>query len=343
MLPTEDAAWVGEELARRFGLPRWLFTLTATDANRTALRIARLLTGRPKVLVYSYCYHGSVDEAFAVSADGRTVVAGRERRAAGGRRGDHDRGRVQRRRRAGGGAGERRDRVRAGRAGDDQHGHRAAGRRATTTALRELRARVGDAADHRRDAHVLAPARAAARRRGGWSRTCSRSARRSAAACRAARSGCPRTSRRGCSPTDGRRLRGHRRRRRHAGRQRALAGGDAGDARLGADRRRVGAHDPAGGALRGRRPRRARRPAWNVTQLGCRAEYRFSRRRRATAPRRTRPRTPSLERYLHLHALNRGVLITPFHNMALMAPTTTAADVDRHTEVFAEAVSSLAG
>ena len=53
MLPTEDAAWVGEELARRFGLPRWLFTLTATDANRTALRIARMLTGRPQVLVYS--------------------------------------------------------------------------------------------------------------------------------------------------------------------------------------------------------------------------------------------------------------------------------------------------
>src|SRR3954451_23814734 len=73
MLPTEDAAWVGEELARRFALPRWLFTLTATDANRTALRIARLLTGRPRVLVFSYCYHGSVDEAFAVAEDRRTV------------------------------------------------------------------------------------------------------------------------------------------------------------------------------------------------------------------------------------------------------------------------------
>jgi glutamate-1-semialdehyde 2,1-aminomutase len=74
MLPTEDGAWVGAELARRFGLARWLFTLTATDANRTALRIARLLTGRPKVLVYSYCYHGSVDEAFAVAGpDGTTL------------------------------------------------------------------------------------------------------------------------------------------------------------------------------------------------------------------------------------------------------------------------------
>src|SRR4051812_13487357 len=73
MLPTEDAIVVGEELTRRFGLPRWLFTLTATDANRTALRLARQLTGRPLVLVFSYCYHGSVDEAFAVQGtDGYT-------------------------------------------------------------------------------------------------------------------------------------------------------------------------------------------------------------------------------------------------------------------------------
>ena len=85
MLPTEDAAWVGEELTRRFGLARWLFTLTATDANRTALRIARLLTGRRKVLVYSYCYHGSVDEAFAVVTRRPDGLARRERRAAGRR------------------------------------------------------------------------------------------------------------------------------------------------------------------------------------------------------------------------------------------------------------------
>ncbi len=72
MLPTEDAVWVGEELSRRFKLGHWLFTLSATDANRTALRIARQITGRPKVLVYNYCYHGSVDEAFAVSSGGVT-------------------------------------------------------------------------------------------------------------------------------------------------------------------------------------------------------------------------------------------------------------------------------
>src|SRR5262249_25349104 len=63
MLPTEDAAWVGAELARRFGLPVWQFSLTATDANRWALRLARWLTGRAKVLVFNGCHHGTVDEA----------------------------------------------------------------------------------------------------------------------------------------------------------------------------------------------------------------------------------------------------------------------------------------
>ncbi len=64
MLPTEDAIWVGEELQRRFGLKYWQFTLTATDANRFAIRMARQITGRPKILVFNYCYHGSVDETF---------------------------------------------------------------------------------------------------------------------------------------------------------------------------------------------------------------------------------------------------------------------------------------
>jgi glutamate-1-semialdehyde 2,1-aminomutase len=76
MLPSEDSIWVGEELARRFGLPRWQFALTATDANRFAIRLARELTGRPKILVFNWCYHGSVDETFATLEGG--VVSARE-------------------------------------------------------------------------------------------------------------------------------------------------------------------------------------------------------------------------------------------------------------------------
>ncbi|MEP7045589.1 MAG: transaminase [Ilumatobacteraceae bacterium] len=74
MLPSVDAAWVGAELARRFGLPVWQMAMTATDANRFVLRFARHLTGRSKVIVFDWCYHGSVDEALAtLDGDGHTV------------------------------------------------------------------------------------------------------------------------------------------------------------------------------------------------------------------------------------------------------------------------------
>ena len=74
MLPTEDAIWVGEEMSRRFGLPRWQFCLTATDANRFVLRLARQITGRPLIVVHNWCYHGSVDETIAsLDPSGRVV------------------------------------------------------------------------------------------------------------------------------------------------------------------------------------------------------------------------------------------------------------------------------
>jgi glutamate-1-semialdehyde 2,1-aminomutase len=75
MLPYEDVISVGEELQRRFGLPYWQFALTATDANRFALRMARMITGRPKVLVFNYCYHGSVDETFITLDEEGTAMS----------------------------------------------------------------------------------------------------------------------------------------------------------------------------------------------------------------------------------------------------------------------------
>ena len=73
MLPSEDAIWVAGELGRRFGLPRWQFAMSATDANRFVLRFARRLTGRPGIAVMDWCYHGTVDETLAV-LDGDRVV-----------------------------------------------------------------------------------------------------------------------------------------------------------------------------------------------------------------------------------------------------------------------------
>ena len=64
MLPVEDAIFVAEDLQKRFRLPFWQFALTATDANRFSVRLARQITGRPKILVFNWCYHGTVDESF---------------------------------------------------------------------------------------------------------------------------------------------------------------------------------------------------------------------------------------------------------------------------------------
>ncbi len=75
MLPTEDALTVSAELARRFGLPLWQFTVSATDANRHVIRYSRLITGRSKIIVIDRCYHGSVDETFATLDSQRKTTA----------------------------------------------------------------------------------------------------------------------------------------------------------------------------------------------------------------------------------------------------------------------------
>ena len=75
MLPTDDAVAVSKELARRFHLPLWQFTVSATDANRHVIRYARLITGRQKIIVIDRCYHGSVDESFAtLDSSGATIT-----------------------------------------------------------------------------------------------------------------------------------------------------------------------------------------------------------------------------------------------------------------------------
>jgi glutamate-1-semialdehyde 2,1-aminomutase len=74
MLPSEDALPVAEEMSRRFGLRHWQFSLSASDANRFAIRLCREVSGRSKILVFNHCYHGSVDESFAALEDGQVTA-----------------------------------------------------------------------------------------------------------------------------------------------------------------------------------------------------------------------------------------------------------------------------
>jgi glutamate-1-semialdehyde 2,1-aminomutase len=342
MLPTEDAAWVGEELTRRFRLPRWLFTLTATDANRTALRIARLLTGRPRVLVFSYCYHGSVDEAFAVAHEGETVSRA-------------------------GNVGPPVDlavTTRAVEFNDVTALERALAHEDVACVLAEpAMTNMGIVLP---EAPYHAALRALTRAHGTLliideTHTFS-----------AGPGGC--TAAWDLEPdllTIGKAI---------GGGVPCGALGLSEEVERGmldaveADYEDTGG---IGGTLAGNALSLAAIRAtlsevlpdaawartiplatrftegvrqviadhgreWNVTQLGCRAEYRFQPSPARNGSEANAASDPELERYLHLHALNRGVLLTPFHNMALMAPTTTESDVDRHTEAFAEAVSSLA-
>jgi glutamate-1-semialdehyde aminotransferase len=86
---------------------------------------------------------------------------------------------------------------------------------------------------------------------------------------------------------------------------------------------------------------REREVPWHVTRLGARAEYHFMPNPPRTGAEQWAHADSELERFLHLWAMNRRVLMTPFHNMALMSPATIEADVDRHTETFRGAVEAL--
>jgi glutamate-1-semialdehyde 2,1-aminomutase len=343
MLPTEDAAWAGEELARRFGLPLWQFTLSATDANRFAIRIAREVTGRAKILVFDGCYHGTVDETFATLRPDGSVG------------------------------------VRAGNVGppvdpalttkvvelNDLASLEAAlapGDVACVLAepaltnigivlpepgfhdgLRELTRRAGTLL-------VLDETHTFSAGPGGY------------------------TAAHGLEPdllTIGKAIGGgvpvgafgltEEVARRALASARAdyedvggVGGTLAGNAlSLAAVRATLGevltdeafAHmlvlgerlaAGVGSAIAG-----SGLP-WHVTRLGARAEYRFAPRPPRNGGESAAAGDEELERFLHLHALNRGVLLTPFHSMALVCPATTEADVDRHTEVFAAALEELA-
>jgi len=344
MLPTDDGAWVGAELARRFGVERWQFTLTATDANRFAIRIAREVTGRPRILVFNHCYHGTVDETLA-TLDARGNVVARP-----------------------GNVGPPVDPAMTTRVVEfnDEDGLAAAlaqgdvacvlAEPAMTNvgivlplpgfhdALRRLTSDAGTLL-------VIDETHTFCAGPGGY------------------------TAANGLAPdmvTIGKAIAGGV----PAGalgmtadlEMRAMARGNADYVDTGGIGGTLAGNPLSLAAMRAtlgevmtdsafahtiplaerfaagvRDVVEAAGLPWHVTQLGCRAEYLF----RADSPRTgseaAAARDGLLEDYLHLAALNRGVLLTPFHNMALMSPATTEADVDRHTDVFREAVAALVG
>jgi glutamate-1-semialdehyde 2,1-aminomutase len=343
MLPSEDALWVSGELERRFGVPSWQFALSATDANRFSIRLARHVTGRPKVLVFNWCYHGTVDESFATLADGAVVarsgnlgppvaldettrvvefndVEGLERELAHG-----DVALVL----------TEPALTNIGIVHAEPGFH---------DALRDLTRAHGSllAID---ETHTICCGP------GGY------------------------TAEHGLEPdvvTIGKPI---------AGGIPAAAYGfsaelanrlsgtiELEDVDVGGIGGTLAANALSFAAMRATLAEVLTEEAfarmialavrwtdgvetaiadaglpWHVTRLGCRAEYLFGPEHPRNGSEAHAAGNFPLERYLHLFALNRGILLTPFHNMALMSPATTEADVDRHTDVFREAVLELAG
>jgi glutamate-1-semialdehyde 2,1-aminomutase len=341
MMPTEDAAWVGAELARRFGPQRWSFTLTATDANRWAIRLARQVMKRPRILVFAWCYHGSVDEAFALKRDGRVVARP-------------------------GNVGRPVDLAQTTRVAEfnDPDDLEAELSHADVAAvlMEPALTNIGIVLP---EPGYLETVRRLTREHGTLlinDETHTFSAGPGGATAswdlepdivtigKAIAGGVP-SGAYGLSAELAARI--------AADREADLVdtggvGGTlAGNALSLAATRATLEHvltDTAFERMTARATRfaegvqaaiDAHELPWSITRLGARAEYRFVSPQPRTGSESAAAADPELEDYLHVYLANRGILITPFHSMALMCPATTDADVDRHTEVFAAALAEL--
>jgi glutamate-1-semialdehyde aminotransferase len=343
MLPTEDAAWVGEELTRRFGVGSWQFALSATDANRWVLRLARHLTGRSKIVVHDHCYHGSVDEAIAQLGNDGSVVevpgsVGPQVDVAATTR-----------------VVEFNDIVGLEAALADGDVAAVLFEPALTNvgivlpepgyheAVREITRRTGTllVID---ETHTICAGPGGAT--GAW-----RLDPDIVVIGKTIGGGIP-SAAYGFSPAVAARLTGSDVSDSDVG---GVGGTLAGYAlSLAATRATLG-EVLTDAAFAWMIPLAERWEAgvnevldrravpWHVTRLGARAEYHFMPDPPRTGAQQWANADPELERFLHLWAMNRRVLMTPFHNMALMSPATVEADVDRHTEVFDQAVEALFG
>ncbi len=342
MLPTEDASWVAAELGRRFGLPRWQFALTATDANRFALRLARGITDRPKVLVYAWCYHGTVDESFAIEVEGETrsrpdnigppVDPAVTTRAVEW----NDLAALEHALEPGDVACVLAEpaMTNAGIVLPDPGYHEA---------LRELTRAHGTLL-------IIDETHTFCAGPGGYTAAAGLDPDLLTIG-KAIAGGIPAAAY-GMTEEVAERIADHMRMLETTdvgGIGGTLAGNALSLAAARATLEEV-LTDEAFGHMTEMAERfeagvnevvASQAVPWNSVRLGCRVEYHFQ----PSPPRNGSEAVASadrmLVRYMHLHALNRGILLTPFHNMALMCPATTESDIDRHTEAFEEAVAGL--
>ena len=342
MLPSADAEWVAADLTRRFGMPLWSFSLTATDANRWALRLARMVTGRPKVAAFSFCYHGSVDETFVqMGPDGATELR---------------RGNV-------GAPSPIGDTTRAVEFNDLDSVEQALAHRDVAVLITEpALTNIGIVLP---DPGFLEGVRELCTKYDTLlliDETHTISA--GPGGCTAAwdlqpdifvigksiGGGIP-SGAYGITERIAEMVRDHP----DAdlidvgGVGGTLAGNVLSTAAMHATLEHVLTDDAFTHMIDLATHFREGVEAtlkeydvpWSISQLGARAEYRFV----APAPRNgtesAHAEDDELDEYLHLFMSNRGVLMTPFHNMALMCPVTTLADVDLHTRLFDEAVARL--
>ncbi|HET9928411.1 MAG TPA: transaminase, partial [Rubrobacter sp.] len=341
MMPSPDAPAVGEALAERFGLPLWQVTLSATDANRFAIRMARQITGRPRILILNWCYHGTVDETFAVLDEGRVVARP-------------------------GNVGPPVDLDRTTRvvefndvaALEEALAHEDVACVLAEPALTNIGIVLPEAGFHdalrdltRRhgtlliidETHTISTGYGGYTREHGLDPDILTTGKTIGGGVPAGAFGVT-----------------------HEVADRALAQEDADYVDVGGVGGTLAGNALSVASMRtaltgvlteqafrhtvplAERFERGVKGAieesgapWNVVRLGCRVEYGFSAVPPGNGGQAAASHDEELETLLHLYALNRGVLITPFHNMALMAPTTTEAQVDRHTVVFSEVLEEL--
>ena len=342
MLPTEDALYVGEDLKKRFGLPYWQFTLTATDANRFSIRIAREITQRSRILVFHYCYHGTVDESFAALHDG---VVGPRRGNIGPPVNPAETTRVV----------EFNDLN----ALEEALKHHDVACILAEPAMTNVGIILPDK-DYWKHARDLTRRYGAIFIADETHTICA-----GPGGCtaewkldpdmlvfgKAIGSGIPGAAY-GCSEEVAHRIsaRIHLEDCDVGGIGGTLAGNALSLASMRATLENILTPEnfakmiPLAARFNDGVSAEIKKHGlpWNVQRLGCRAEYTFSQNPPRNGGESAAAADFELERFLHLYALNRGILLTPFHNMVLMCPDTTPADIDQHTQIFAEAAAELA-